>query len=142
MQIGNYIILEEDTDLRRLRAGDGTHKFTVDGQVIITPGSIVPVIRSGVDCIGLAKVNAITMREDSTTIFFTMLSGANVNYKALYEAFETATWNGSNSGESVQGGNFGIPKAGKIRFSDKHRHSEDDDGPVGLTQDDIRRLYR
>lgn len=146
MYISNYIILEEDTDLRRLRAGDGTHKFTMDGQVLMTPGAVIPVIRPGVDCIGLAKVEVVTIREDNTTIFFRMLNNGNMNFKAIYEAYATSEYNGGQRSGNSRGGSFGIPRANAPKFNPKTDYigndDEDDDSSSGLSRADIDKIFR
>lgn len=86
IKIENYIVLDSDAKMSKLKQGRSSYEYTVGGAVIYPVGSIIPVIQKSRGCIGLAKVEQITVRESSTTISFTVVT-KDGNFEGIYNAY-------------------------------------------------------
>lgn len=99
----------------------GEDKFSVEGTVLFPIGSILPIIVSGTGCIGLAKVQACTLRETSSTVFFDVIElGDSKDYKAIYLMYQTQSGNTSNP-DDYDAPTFGIPRASVTKKEKRNR---------------------
>lgn len=70
MEIAQFITVNKDHP-GKFYEGD-SYSHTESGLKLFPVGSIVPVIRKGTDCIGLATIISASMSENSTKVTFSM----------------------------------------------------------------------
>lgn len=136
MEFETYIVLEKGTNLKRLKSGDGTYSYTVGGQCYFPVGKTIPVISLDENsCIGIATVEVVTIRKDSTTVYFKFID--NHNYSQIYAAWML------QSGSSESSANFGIPSGYRSTYRSypKSTRDYDDDEDDDITTDDIDRIF-
>lgn len=84
MKLTNFITIDGDANMNFF--ANRKYHYTNTGSLIYPIGQIIPVIRKGKDCVGLAKVVSFMVTEDTTTVEFLMLGKINDASKEAYFA--------------------------------------------------------
>ena len=119
MNVMQFIIVDSDARMRDTRDTKTRYTYAMPGSVLLPVGSYVPVIRAGRGCLGIARVESIEIREESTTVTFTMVD-KNGNYDAIYTLYKL------NAGRMDE---------------DYGDDGYDDDGST-LTKETLRNIFR
>ena len=119
MNVMTFIVIDPDARMRDTRDSKTVYNYAMPGSVLLPVGSYVPVIRAGRECIGIARVESVEIREESTTVRFTLVDKGG-DYSAIYKLYKL------NAGQ--MGDEYGDD-------------SFDDDGST-LTRDALRNIFR
>lgn len=134
MEFETYIVLEKGTELRRLKSGDGTFAYTVGGKAYFPVGKAIPIISLDEGtCIGIANVEVVTIRVDSSTVYFRIID--KHNYPQIFNAYMLQS---GSSDAASSGTHFGIPN-GRHSFRNRRDYEDEDDE---ISKDDIENILR
>lgn len=132
MKISNFILIDNDSSTTFYASRK--YQYTNTGSIIYPIGSIVPVIRKGKNCVGLAKVVSFMVTEDTTTVAFTMLGKISDQTKEAYYALysQDASFGTRDADDIYESTDQFIPGAmglgkGATRKSKKSKPFYDDD---------------
>lgn len=131
MKISNFIFIDTDSNTN-FYAGK-KYQYTNTGTLLYPIGSIIPVIRKGKNCIGLAKVLSFMVTEDTTTVQFQMLGKINEASKEAYYALylQSASFSTQDADDIYENTDQFIPGAmglgkGNARKSKKKSFFDED----------------
>lgn len=135
MEFETYIVLEKGTNLKRLKSGDGTYSYTVGGKAYFPVGKAIPIISlDECTCIGIANIEVVTIRAESSTVYFRIIS--TQKSPQVYNVWMIQ----SGATDAAMGGaHFGIP-TGHHTFRDQRDYDDEDE--LSFNSDDMDRILR
>lgn len=86
IKFSSFIVLDKDASLKKI-SRETDYSYTMDGQVIFEVGAMLPVIKSFVGCLGIAKVTRFVVTEENTTVYFTGIDSKRQDYSVLYDLY-------------------------------------------------------